>query len=476
MTESRINAAEGRAIAARPSLCLLICLALLVLAALATPPAQAAPFKPVLTGTNPGSPGASLAPRIQGREGGIVSSVVRTSATGRGPVGRGLNPDAIITIYEDDPTCLDAGAVVATGTVEELEDVGILIPNGVIDADSVTTFYATQTDDSGTSPCSLGVKYRQVTTPPEPPVFGSVTPASPADDNLPRLIGTADPEATVSIFSNATCAGAPLGSDTGAVFGGSGIQVPVADNSTTTFYAGAVLAGIFSGCSSSSLSYQEVTAKQDPPKEEPPKEEPPKDNPGGNDPGKNKEPVPGGKPPVPKVRTVPGGTANNNTPLVTGTAPSAANVLIYADPKCDGPPVAKGSLDQFLAGLPVRVLDNAVAIFSAVSTAGGKASGCSDPVVYTEDSTTPRTRITMAPGAKTAKRKAVVRFVDTTGNTPGTTFLCRVDKRKWKQCVSPLRMGKLRFKRYMVQVKAIDPAGNAEGRGAKRSFKVIPRP
>ncbi|HYJ23024.1 MAG TPA: hypothetical protein VEW07_13490, partial [Solirubrobacterales bacterium] len=87
--------------------------------------AQAVPFKPVLTGTDPASPGTSLIPRIQGREGGIIISVVRTSAAGGGAVGMALNPDATITIYEEDPTCLNAGAVVEEGTAEELEGAGI---------------------------------------------------------------------------------------------------------------------------------------------------------------------------------------------------------------------------------------------------------------------------------------------------------------------------------------------------------------
>ena len=33
----------------------------------------------------------------------------------------------------------------------------------------------------------------------------------------------------------------------------------------------------------------------------------------------------------------------------------------------------------------------------------------------------------MGPAAKTRKRKAVFRFVDITGDAPGTAFLCKVD-------------------------------------------------
>jgi hypothetical protein len=80
----------------------------------------------------------------------------------------------------------------------------------------------------------------------------------------------------------------------------------------------------------------------------------------------------------------------------------------------------------------------------------------------------------MAPAAKTRHRNAVFRFVDTTGNPPGTTFLCKVDKRKWRPCSSPLRLRGLRRAKHTVEVKAVDPAGNAEAKPAQRRFKVVP--
>ncbi len=380
-----------------------------------------------------------------------------------------LDPNATITIYEKDSTCLDAGKVVATGTAAELEGAGIMIPSGVISPDTTTTFHATQTDSNGTSTCSAGVKYRQVTEPPEPPVLGSASPASPANDNFPRLLGTADPEATVSIYSNASCSGAPLGSGSGAAFAGSGIQASVPDNSTTTFYAEATLAGISSGCSSSSISYQEVTPQQEPPGNPP-------GNPGGKDPTKESSAVDvPGKPPAPKLRTLPVGTANDNTPLVTGSAPGAGKVEIFVEEGCKGAPVAKGSAVEFAAGLRIQVADNTTVTFYGVSVDGGNdRSPCSPvPAVYVEDSTRPLTRITMGPGVKTRKRTAVFRFLDTAGDTPGTTYLCKLDRRKWKPCSTPFRAKRLGRKTHLFRVKAIDPAGNREERPAKRRFKVV---
>ena len=54
----------------------------------------------------------------------------------------------------------------------------------------------------------------------------------------------------------------------------------------------------------------------------------------------------------------------------------------------------------------------------------------------------PRRRVTFGPSFKTRKRRPVFRFIDATGQ-PGTTFLCRVDKRRWKPCASPLKLPRL---------------------------------
>ena len=93
-------------------------------------------------------------------------------------------------------------------------------------------------------------------------------------------------------------------------------------------------------------------------------------------------------------------------------------------------------------------------------------------MTYIEDSLAPRTRITLGPGAKTRRRTAVFRFLDATGN-PGTTFLCRLDRGKWRACKTPRSFRRLRFGRHVVRVKATDAAGNRETVGAKRRFKVI---
>lgn len=76
---------------------------------------------------------------------------------------------------------------------------------------------------------------------------------------------------------------------------------------------------------------------------------------------------------------------------------------------------------------------------------------------------------------KTRNRSPVFRFADTTEDPPGTAFLCKVDRRRWKSCGAPLRLHRLHLSSYVLRVKGIDIAGNEEQGGAKRRFKVIPR-
>jgi hypothetical protein len=364
-----------------------------------------------------------------------------------------------VTIYAGDPTCTNPAAIQAEDSVEELEGAGIQVTVGV---DSLTTFSATIRDNSGTSPCSTdNVTYRQVNGPPAAPVFSAVSPSVPTDDNFPRLLGSAAGEATVTIYSKPDCAGAALVSGSAAAFASPGLSAPVADNSTTIFFAQSSWGGFSSPCSTSSISYQEITLAL------PPLVAPPTSGGGAR---------PSGDPPgPPHLRVTPGGRANDNTPLVSGLALGAASVRVFASSSCGGAPVAKGSVALLASGLQVSVPDNAAVAFSGISVGpGGAQSRCYSPVYYVEDSTSPHTRITMGPASKTRKHSAVFRFTDTTEDAPGTTFLCRVDRARWKHCSSPLRLKRLRVRRYVVRVKATDLAGNAETKAATRRFKVVP--
>ncbi len=478
---SSMSTPEGRALAARPSACLILVAALLAIVFPATASAVE-PNAPLLTETNPPSPSAALRPFVLGdSDGGVITSAIGGAVAARlgGPVSRtSENPTFLITVYAEDGTCSDPGSIVAEGTAAELEEPGLQVTKDVT-AGVETLFFAKQTDPSdpaNPSKCSNGIGYRHVDGPPGPPVFTGTDPSSPADDNFPNLIGHADVQTTIEIYDTSNCAGTPLASGSVAAFEKSGIEVHVADNSTTTFHAKAKIAEYSSTCSISGVDYQEVSAAgEEPGGENPGGEGPGGESPGGGGQGGPTAPNPPGRPPAPTLRTVPGYAANDNTPTVTGKAPGAGIVQVYGSAGCRGPVLAQGPAGQFTGpGFGVQVANDTVVTFYGISIDGGNdRSLCSEqPAVYIEDSTAPHTRITSGPAAKTRKRRAVFRFTDVAGEST-TTFFCKLDRRRWKVCRAPLKLKHLGRRRHLLKVRAVDAAGNVEKRMAKRRFRVV---
>lgn len=292
--------------------------------------------------------------------------------------------------------------------------------------------------------------------------------------------GTKNPGFEIQIFNGAGCPGSPVATGTAETFEETGIPLTVTADSSTTFSAIQVdpsnqaepsgcsnpliywegnVAVVGSGDGSSGGGSEGGGAKGS----------------GGSSSGGSIGPATpaGGKPDAPRIHTEPGARANDVTPSVLGSAPGANTVAIYASGNCGGTPIAKGTPAQLSAGFQVTVPPNAETTFSAVSI-GAQHSGCSSPVTYTEDSTAPRTRVTMGPGVKTRKRNAVFRFKDITADPPGTTFVCKVDKAKWKHCASPFHAEHLKLGSHVVRIRATDLAGNVERHPVKRRFRVVP--
>jgi hypothetical protein len=59
-----------------------------------------------------------------------------------------------------------------------------------------------------------------------------------------------------------------------------------------------------------------------------------------------------------------------------------------------------------------------------------------------------------------------------TSDEPGSTFTCKVDRKKAKPCTSPRKVKNLDDGRHKVKVTAIDAAGNADPSAAKAKFKI----
>lgn len=206
--------------------------------------------------------------------------------------------------------------------------------------------------------------------------------------------------------------------------------------------------------------------------------------------------------------TDPDSSGSTTTPRVLGETLAGASVKVYASDDCSGEPVATGTGAELLdPGLAAAVEAGSLTSFRATAEEEGFVSACSQPVSYMhlvegggpvdeggEDPgalqsdepgagfpplpvpsfLAPRTRVTFAPAGKTRSRSPVFRFTDSTGQ-PGTTFQCKVDRKPWRGCASPLRLKKLNRGRHVLAIEAINAVGTPEPQPVKRVFKVVPR-
>lgn len=159
---------------------------------------------------------------------------------------------SLVKVYGD-AGC--SGAILSQGTAEELSTQGLVVP--VMD-DSINEWFATATDAVGNvSACSQpGLVYVEDSTPPPPVVFSSSTPPSPSYNTAPLIRGVAEAGSTVQLFTNPQCTGGAVTQGSAEAFAAPGLEVQVAENLATTFYATATDAvGNVNACSTSSLTY-----------------------------------------------------------------------------------------------------------------------------------------------------------------------------------------------------------------------------
>jgi hypothetical protein len=121
---------------------------------------------------------------------------------------------------------------------------------------------------------------------------------------------------------------------------------------------------------------------------------------------------------------------------------------------------------------PLDDTDDSAADFTVTDNETPEAN--TEPVSTTEcagppDTNAPQTTITKAPKAKSEKTKAKVSFKS---SEPGSGFMCKLDKGKFKSCSSPFKK-KVDVGKHRFQVFAIDQAGNEDPSPAKHRWKVI---
>jgi NHL repeat len=179
------------------------------------------------------------------------------------------------------------------------------------------------------------------------PTVSGVSPASPANDNFPKIVGTAGSAVSVQLYTNAGCTGGAVANDTAAAFASPGIATFVADDSSTTFYATATYAGgSTSTCSTSAVTYVEDS-------------------------------TPPGMPTV--TGSDPASPADNSFPKIIGSAANGTTVRLYTNSACTGGSIASGTAAAFITtGITVTVPNDSTTTFYAIaSDLAGNASLCS---------------------------------------------------------------------------------------------------
>lgn len=181
--------------------------------------------------------------------------------------------------------------------------------------------------------------------------------------------------------------------------------------------------------------------------------------------------------------TLPGSPANDNSPLIFGTAPAGTTVKLYDNPSCvlqaGSPPAPSGSSAGFASpGITAPVADNTTTTFYATATDNttSNVSACSTTsVTFVEDSTPPSVSVTGGPSGTTGD--ATPTFTFTGGDAVGpVSFQCSIDNGipGFRACSGPgnsdTQPSPLGDGSYTFRVRASDGAGNAAT--ATRSFTV----
>jgi hypothetical protein len=183
-----------------------------------------APVAPVWIGTTPPSPSRAGTPTLQGT------------------AELGSRVDLFI-----DAAC--GGAIAATTTATGSGTFSFQV--SVAD-NSTTAFSARATDAAGNvSLCSTAIVYIHDIQAPAAPSLQSMVPASPAWDPSPHLVGTAEPGATVNLYTDTDCSGPVIGSGIAGPTGAFDIVVTITACEVVTSFRGTAIdaAGNVSACS-----------------------------------------------------------------------------------------------------------------------------------------------------------------------------------------------------------------------------------
>ncbi|MBI3070640.1 MAG: hypothetical protein HYY84_00800 [Deltaproteobacteria bacterium] len=268
---------------------------------------------------------------------------------------RGTAPEAVSVEIYTNSSCTTAAA---TGTRTEFEGVaGISVP---VSRNFTTSLHAKSFDGANWSACSPVRLFTEDSSGPAVPVISMTVPGGPANNNRPKLIGSAESESTVEVFASADCSGGALADGGATEFATTGLEVWVADNSVTTLRARAIdRAGNIGPCSATSATYTEDSAPPAAPA---------------------------------TIGTIPASPARNNRPGVYGSVEANSSVKVFRSADCSDDAGALGTAALFAeaaGGIPLYVDAGVSSISVKVIDQVGNVGPCSGAITYTYDNIAP---------------------------------------------------------------------------------------
>jgi subtilisin family serine protease len=242
-----------------------------------------------------------------------------------------------------------------TATVTEVRDA---LLDGVDEVPSLMT----KTTSKGRLDISKAMDVLEGIEPPDEeapaaPELTSTNPASPANENHPKVIGSVEPGSTVELFAGSDCDGTAVATGTAEQLASPGLEVTVADDSVSEFSATATDAALNTSDCSEPIEYVEDTPDEVAPA------------------------------PPELTSTTPSSPAKNTNPRIVGSAEAGSTVKIYSGTECTGGVVASGNAAALASpGIAVAVPTDSVNEFTATATdAATNTSDCSEPIEYVED-------------------------------------------------------------------------------------------
>ncbi len=314
-------------------------------------------------------------------------------------------------------------------------DAGSHTPSSPL-SDGPYTFRVRATDAVGNQATATR-SFTVDTAGPQAPVLSATLPASPANHNSPKILGSAPAATTVRLYASAVCTGPPLATVSAAELE-AGIEVTVPDDTSTAFSATATTAAEnTSGCSEP-IAYVEDSSA-----------------------------------PATTLDTHPAALASSGeaTFAFSGSDPGGSGLASYECRRDAGSwatctsPKTYTSLPDGAHSFEVRAIDKA-----------GNADQTPASFAWSVDTTAPTTQIDTHPLAISSSADASFAFSADDGSGSGVaSFQCRRDSAEaadWEPCSSPKAYKALAEGAHTFEVRAIDAAGNADATPASYSWGI----